>query len=115
MSSDINEIRHEIAKYARQKDKREVSFGPEEPSKWWPGTVRDPEGGNPFTHAGAWEFIADEVEQKETIINPKLLDKPCGKLGYEILINTKYGTVYVKVRLDKHKIIGRSFHYSGKG
>lgn len=115
MPQDINAIKRELAELARKWDKRDVGFWPEDPHNWYPGSVRDPRSKEPFTAPGAWDFVAEELEKKETSIKPVPLIAPRGKLGYEFLINTEYGTIYIKVRLAKDKIIGRSFHYSGKG
>jgi len=111
MCQDSNEIKSELAKLARQKNKRDVSIGPEEPAKWWPTSVKDPRGGKPFTYAGSWDFIAEQLDKKETSIEQKKLKKPCGKLAYVLKILTEYGIIYIKVSLANGKIIGRSFHY----
>ena len=110
MQQDINEIKCELAKLARQKGKRDVGIGPEDPTKWWPMSVTDPRSGEPFTPAGAWDFIAEQLDQNETSIKQVLLKKPCGKLAYEFRVRTEFGKIYIKVRLAKDKIIGRSFH-----
>ena len=115
MPKDINSIKCELAKLARQKDKRDVGIWPEDPSKWEPGSVRDPRSGRPFTYPGAWDFIAEELEEKQTSIKPVPLIAPRGKVGYAFLVSTKHGTIYIKVRLAKGKIIARSFHYREKG
>jgi len=110
MQHDINEIKCKLAKLARQKDKRDVGIGPEEPTRWWTMSVTDPRSGKPFTPAGAWDFIAEELDKKETTIKQVLMKKPCGKLGYAFRVRTESGIIYIKVRLGKNKIIGRSFH-----
>lgn len=110
MRQDINEIKSKLAKLARHKDKRDVGIGPEDPPKWWPMSVIDPRSGEPFTPAGAWDFIAEQLDKNETSIKPVLLKKPCGKLAYVFRVRTECGTIYIKVRLAKCKIIGRSFH-----
>jgi len=115
MPQNINVIKRELAKLARQKDKRDVGIWPEDPHRWEPGSVIDPRSKKPFTYPGAWNFIAEELEKKQTSIRSVPLIAPRGKEGYEFLVSTEYGTIYIKVRLAKGKIIGRSFHYSEKG
>lgn len=112
MQADINETKCELARLARCKDKRDVGIGPEDPTKWWPMSVIDPRSGEPFTIAGAWDFIAEELEKKRTSIKQCLLKKPCGKLAYEFVVSSEQGEIYVKLRLANGKIIGRSFHVS---
>lgn len=113
MSESIESIKLKIAEFALDEDKREVGFYPEEPSKWWPESVIDPKSNVPFTCQGAWEFIADELRKKQTVIEDILLDKPLGKLAHWFVINTEQGGVYIKVRLTERRIIGRSFHLEG--
>lgn len=110
MQQDINAIKCKLAKLARQKDKRDVGFGPEDPPRWWPMSIIDPRSGKPFTPAGVWDFIAEQLDKNETSIKQVLLKKPCGKLAYEFRVRTEYEIIYIKVRLAKGKIIGRSFH-----
>ena len=110
MSQHERKIKSKLAELARQKDKRDVGIGPEDPPKWWPMSVTDPRSGEPFTPAGAWDFIAEQLDKNETLIKQVLLKKPCGKLAYEFRVRTECGTIYIKVRLAKDKIIGRSFH-----
>lgn len=114
MPQNINAIKRELAKLARQKDKRDVGIYPEDPPRWEPGSVRDPRSKKPFTYPGAWDFIAEALEKKETSIKPVSLIAPRGKVGYVFLVSTEYGTIYIKVRLARGKIIARSFHYSEK-
>ncbi len=114
MPQDINAIKRKLAELARKRDKRDVGFWPDDPHNWYPESVIDPRSKKPFTRSGAWDFIAEELEKKETLIKPVPLIAPRGKVGYKFLVSTEYGTIYIKVRLAKAKIIGRSFHYSEK-
>lgn len=115
MPQNINAIKRELAELAKNRNKRTVGIWPEDPHNWYPGSVIDPRSKEPFTPSGAWVFIAEELEKKGTSVRPAPLIAPRGKLGYEFLVNTEYGTIYIKVRLAKDRIIGRSFHYSGEG
>ena len=115
MQRDINEVKSKLAELARQKDKRIVGEYPEDPTRWWPASVRNPRTGQPFTYVGAWDFIVEQLNKNETLIKQVFLKKPCGKLAYELRIKTECRIIYIKVRLGKDKIIGRSFHYSGEG
>jgi len=117
MSKHINAVKRELAELAKNRNKRTVGIWPEDPHNWYPGSVIDPRSQDkkPFTHSGAWIFIAEELEKKGTFVKPAPLIAPRGKLGYEFLVDTEYGTIYIKVRLAKDRIIGRSFHYSREG
>ena len=115
MPSEINAIKKNLSELARQENKRDVSFGQEEPHKWWTGSVIDPRSGEPFTPSGAWDFIAEQLEKEGTLVKEVLLKKPLGKLAYAFCVGTGDGTIYIKVRLAKDKIIGRSFHYVREG
>jgi len=115
MPQDIITVKCELAKLAKQKDKRDVGIWPEDPPRWEPGSVRDPRSKKPFTYPGAWDFIAEELEKKQTSIKPFPLIAPRGKVAYAFLVSTEYGKIYIKVRLARGKIIARSFHYSEKG
>jgi hypothetical protein len=115
MPEDINAIKRRISNLVKQQDKRQIGFGPEDPSKWYPGSVIDPRFGTPFTREGAWDFIVDQMGMKKTAVEQTILKKPIRKVGYEFTVKTKYGEIYIKLRLGKDRIIGRSFHYSGEG
>ena len=115
MPEDINAIKKRISNLVKQQDKRQIGYGPEDPSRWYPGSVKDPRFGTPFTREGAWDFIVEQIEMKKTEVKQTLLKKPTGKVGYEFTVKTEYGEIYIKLRLGEDSIIGRSFHYSGKG
>ena len=115
MPQDINAIKYKLAKFARQREKRQIGFGPKDPSKWFVGSVIDPRSGTIFTREGAWDFIVDQMGMKKTAVKQKILKKPIGEVGYEFTVKTKDGEIYIKLRLGKDRIIGRSFHYSGQG
>jgi hypothetical protein len=92
-----------------------VAEGPEYPTKWWFGKVKDPRTENYFTHSGAWDFIAEKLEEKGTKIREIQLDKPPEKKGYELLEHTKWGIIYIKIHFgfgENNIVWGRSFHYS---
>lgn len=106
------EIRAEIASLARRKDKRVRISSPEMPCVWKPYDVQT-EHGLPFTEEGAWQFIADCVENN-TPITQINLEKPPGEIGYVMLVSIKdaHARLYIKIQLWKGSIVGRSFHYS---
>lgn len=84
--------------------------------KWWPTDVKDPRSGECFTPAGAWDFIAEQLEQRGTVIKKIELKEPPGRKGYVLLIRTKEGIIYVKLHFGGtgDTVIGRSFHYSSE-
>ncbi len=67
----------------------------------------------PFTEAGAWEFIAIQLENGHEV-NEVTLDKPPGCTGYVLEIAGEDGqaTIYIKLEIVGTKVYGRSFHYS---
>jgi len=111
----INSIKHHIAVLVRREDCF-VPFGPEIPTKWWFGKVIDPRTGKCFTPAGTWDFIAEKLEERGTKIKEVVLNKPPGRRGYELLVPTRNGTIYIKVHFGAggNKVVGRSFHYPEK-
>lgn len=107
------QIRIEIIRRARDKRLRTAKFTKQEPCEWRPWQVLHPKSGLPFSDAGAWNFIADLLEdghEAATII----LDKPPGMEGYEIVADGFRGCpkIYIKVTLPTNTVHGRSFHNS---
>lgn len=111
----LNSIKYHLAVLVRR-GKYFVPFGPELPTKWWFGQVIDPRSGKLFTPAGAWEFIAEKLEETGTTISELELDKPPERKAYELQVHTLHGTIYIKVHFGGKgdTVIGRSFHYSGQ-
>jgi hypothetical protein len=113
----LNSIKHHLGVLVRR-NKRFVPHEPEYPTKWWPGRVIDPRSGDFFTFPGSWDFIAEKLEEKGTVIEPIPLEKPEGKTGYVLRECTKHGIIYMKIHFgihDEDVVWGRSFHYEGKG
>ena len=107
------ELRTEMVRRARDKRFRFVEFDTEEPCVWNPTQVLNPECGIPFTDLTAWHFIADQLEAG-CPVSTFNLRMPSGDTGYELRFEGAAGQpgIYVKVRLHKDKIKGRSFHYT---
>src|SRR5947207_14558095 len=82
------------------------------PSDWRPGEVVAPDG-QPFTRVGAWEYIAELIDQGQPIREMEL-EEPKGKTGYvmEVDMGKDAPVLYVKLELGSGIVIGRSFHYS---
>lgn len=113
---DINaETRRQLARLARSARTRTSAFSPHEPTDWRPEQVEGPEGGfSPyFTDAGAWELIADKLDEGHAVEVIEL-HKPPGAKGYVMKIDLKPDapTLYVKLQLRRGQVVGRSFHYS---
>jgi hypothetical protein len=110
--AQLAENRRQLARLARQKSKRRVAH--EFPCRWFPSEVTNPEDGQKFTDAGAWEFIARLLEDVEgQNVDVKSLDCPKDKTGYEMKCDLPTGKVYIKVHYGHGpSILGRSFHYS---
>jgi hypothetical protein len=107
--------RKQLAHLARQKKKRRVAR--EFPCDWQADMVPNPGDNNqPFTEIGAWEFIADLLDDAAQEVTTVTLEQPAGATGYVL----KYplpegGTLYIKVHFGHGPtILGRSFHYSDR-
>ena len=75
--------------------------------------MTDPRSGAMFTEPGAWDFVAEVLEQGH-VMEPIVLDRPPGAIAYVLKIeqHVSVPTIYVKVQLGSGCVIGRSFHYS---
>lgn len=113
MEKDLEQIKKQLAFLARQKQALIIPYEEKKPSKWWFGNVTDPRSGNYFTYIGAWDFIAEKLEEEDTSIEEITLDKPPGKKAYVLHVDTTHGEIYIKVHFGHgNTIVGRSFHYS---
>jgi hypothetical protein len=107
------EQRRQLARFARRKSCRIVGRPPERPSEWRPESVIDPETKQPFTPAGAWEFIADVLDNKPEIpLETVTLRRPQGRTAYVLKVPLQEKLLYIKLELGTNVVIGRSFHYS---
>jgi hypothetical protein len=104
--------RREIAILARQKKCRTSLWTRDIPTQWQPHTVRDLNG-EFFTDPGAWEFVANLIEDGHTVEEISLRHPP-GKRGLvmKVRLDRNETEIYIKIRLGSGKIIGYSFHYS---
>lgn len=111
---DLDWVRAEIVRRARNKNLRTVEFTPDRPSHWSPRQVMTPEFGLPFTDVAAWQFIAEQAESGAKIeVIP--LENPPGSVGYVMTAVGGNGKadIYIKIELGGDGgILGRSFHYS---
>jgi hypothetical protein len=101
------------AEMARSKNRRQVGSPPKLPSHWTPFQVISPDSQLPFTEPGAWQYIADLLEQGHPT-EELVLDVPPGVIAHVMHVPHPNGKVlYIKFHLGLHnKIVGRSFHYS---
>lgn len=113
MPTDLEGIRTEIIRLARDPKRRTVRHSAHDPTVWQPTTVENPDCGISFTSLSAWHFLAESLE-KGCALEEVELDRPPGLKGYVMLISAGASTpkIYVKVRLNNGCLIGRSFHYS---
>jgi hypothetical protein len=111
MGDDVESIRHQLVVLCRRKKARKTEWSVHCPTEWQPSTVIDPQSGLPFTDAGAWEFVADRLEDGSQLESVQL-DKPPGSTGYVLKIPLDSRKLYVKLQLGSGSVIGRSFHYS---
>ena len=108
-----DDTRRLLALLARSPRTRRVGRPPKRPSRWSPFTVPNPESAFDlhFTHASAWQLIADRLEQGEHVEIIEM-DRPVGVTGYVMKLQLEEGSheLYVKLELTGSKVIGRSFH-----
>lgn len=109
-------VKHHLAVLIRR-GKYRVPFEQEYPKRWCFGGVVDPRSQKYFTPAGAWDFIAEQLEEAGTTIAEVTLDKPAGRKAFVLKTSTQHGTIYVKIHFGGKgdTVIGRSFHYSEQG
>jgi hypothetical protein len=108
----LAENRRQLARLARQKKRRRIPR--ELPCSWLPGTVLDPGSNQPFTDAGAWELIAQLLDDFEgQAVRVQTLDHPAGVVAYVMEYPLPLRNLYIKVHYGNGpSILGRSFHYS---
>ena len=111
MGDDVESVRHQLVVLCRRKKARKSEWSVKCPTEWQPTTVIDPLTGSPFTDAGAWEFLADKLENGWEL-EPMQLEKPPGSTGYVLKIPLDGRKLYVKLQLGSGCVVGRSFHYS---
>ncbi len=106
-------VRRQLIALARRPKDRIVPRTGEMPCRWQPEQVNNPESGMPFTEAGAWHFIADQLEQGAPVESLPM-EKPANTIGYVLKIDIEMGRpqLYIKIQLASRRVIGRSFHYS---
>ena len=107
----LRALTEQLAGLAGDPATRVVGHPPTDPAKWYPTTIIDPRSGKPFTDAGAWDFVA-EMLVGDNRVNIQSFDTPPNETAYTMNIPTTAGIIYIKVRMGKGRIIGRSFHYS---
>lgn len=106
-------IRQELRRLSLVRRTRRAEFSSAMPSDWRPLQTIDPRTGQVFTEDGAWEFVAEKLDDG-TPVTPIELSKPPGKTGYVIQVSGGVGrpTIYIKLQLGSGFVFGRSFHYS---
>ena len=107
---ELGEVKRQLADRILH-GQRLVGWSPDLPSKWWFGKIVDPRTGMPFTPSGAWDFIAEQLQDESTQIAVIDLEKPPNEKGYVLKISVTEGTIYVKLQMGRENVvIGRSFH-----
>ncbi len=114
-ASDPNDVRRLLTQLCRSRGARRHTPSDARPCDWRPTQVADPRSheGLPFSPAGAWEFVADQLESG-CEIKEIVLDKPPGKRAYVVLADGARGhpRIYVKLELGAGVVYARSFHSS---
>lgn len=112
--SDVELVRHALAKLCRNPDLR---INPPNleivEHRWWPHRVLEPDLFMRFSDDGAWHFIADQLEAGQTIrCHPPTKDYP--DYAYALVHSSgKSRGIYMKIALPVPvtQIMGISFHY----
>ena len=103
-------IRDELIRLCSDSRTRTAVFTNKMPTKWHPEQAINPEDGQPFTRDGAWTRVVAELSSG-CHLNPKVLDIPAGKTGYEFHFADGRGVrIYVKLQITSGRVVGRSFH-----
>jgi hypothetical protein len=112
---DHQEVRAEFVRLAASKRSRSSEFTRQCPTEWRPHSVIDPKTNQPFTDAGAWDFVVEKLEAGLPLVEVEL-DKPPGKKGYVLRIpgGADRPFIYVKMQRGSGRVIGRSFHYDDR-
>jgi len=114
MPDDLHaDARHQLTILVRRRKNRFVSKNKNRPCKWFPTKVWNPATQQWFTQAGAWEIVADKLEEGEKL-SAITLEHPPGRVGYVMVFRLAEGQplIYVKLELGSGNVFGRSFHYS---
>ena len=110
-----DEIRLQLSRGARNKNARVNSFSRTRPVEWRPQSVVTPQSVSdlPFTPSGAWQYIADLLDNGHNVDEIELKQPP-GCTGYVLLADGGGGRpqIYIKLEIVGNKVYGRSFHYS---
>lgn len=104
------EIRRQLIVLCSRRSARTSEWTADRPTEWRPTAVMNPDG-QPFTDAGAWDFVVECLESGVSL-TPVTLEKPAGKVAYTFTVPVCAEEVYVKLQLGSGAVIGRSFHYS---
>lgn len=112
--AESDDIRKRLTLLCRSSRKRTSIFTKKRPNRWSPTSICRPGSIDPFTEAGAWEFIATCLEDGVEI-EVITLDKPPDKIGYVMLVPCDHGEkIYIKLEIVGDMVFGRSFHVSEK-
>ena len=107
-------LRRRFASLARDPKRRCVG-GLDRPARWFPERVPD-EAGFGMTDPGAWNLIAERLENSGQRLETIMLDRPPGAIGYVMKVKLAHlsDRLYVKfefiVLAGSNIVCGRSFH-----
>ncbi len=109
-----DDVRARLCALARSRRTRHLGW----PRDWSPGSIRVPKSLDPcdvFTDDGAWQFIADRLEEGCEIEEITMEEADgAGRRGYVLRLTGTVGEpeIYVKLQIGRSVVVGRSFHYS---
>ena len=111
--TDVEVVRGALVLLCRNPDMRITGRALDTANRWKPYSVRHPQTDMVFTDAGAWEYIADMIQEGSRLTClPPTVQMP--DHAYYLIEGRAEGRrIYMKVaiRPPLRKIIGLSFHY----
>ena len=109
----LDAFRKKLTELCRSATCRTVPRTRDMPCRWFPDRVTDPETGSNFTATGAWDYVAEILENGHPFTILKM-EKPEGSWAFVMKTFDRNGgsQIYIKLQLYPGIVVGRSFHYS---
>jgi hypothetical protein len=107
------DVRRDLIRFSREVRRRKAQHTSEYPSRWHPTGITNPLTGCVFSDAGAWDWIAEQLEAGIDAWR-LVLDQPPGKIAWYFTVPTPHNSepIYIKLQHCGDHVRGRSFHYS---
>jgi hypothetical protein len=105
--------REELIRLCKNRKTRRVIFTKKAPCDWQPTSVIHPKFGGYFSHPGAWEYVAELLEEGHPFEEVTLSEPPGGRAYVmNVDLGPRQPKLYVKIQIKAGCVFGRSFHYS---